>query len=84
MYGPSDVRYRPRLRQPGRGLTSWYQSMLDSRMFWLWLFTHTSGQVDADGVNPPVLLPTQLEKVNNGAGLPIGQLDPTKGLSRMS
>ncbi|KAG2294607.1 hypothetical protein Bca52824_041276 [Brassica carinata] len=36
-------------------------------------------QVDADGVNPPVLLPTQLEKVNNGVGLPIGQLDPTEG-----
>ncbi|KAF2611471.1 hypothetical protein F2Q70_00010439 [Brassica cretica] len=52
--------------------------MPDSRMFWLWLFTHTSGLVDADGVNPPVLLPTQLEKVNNGAGLPIGQLDPTE------
>ncbi|KAG2269274.1 hypothetical protein Bca52824_063829 [Brassica carinata] len=37
-----------------------------------------SRQVDADGVNPPVLLSTQLEKVNNGAGLPIGQLDPTE------
>ena len=52
--------------------------MLDSRMFWLWLFTHTSGQVDVDGVNPPVVLSTQLEKVTNGAGLPIGQLDPTE------
>ena len=78
MYGPSDVRHRPRPSRPGSGLTSWYQSMLDSRMFWLWLFTHTSIQVDADGVNPPVLLPTQLEKVNKRAGLPIGQLDPTE------
>ena len=69
MYGPSDVRYRPRLRKRGRGLTSWYQSMLDSRTVGLCLFTHTSGQVDADGVNPPVLLPTQLEKVNNGVGI---------------
>ena len=78
MCGPSDVRHRPRPRRPGSGLTSWYQSMLDSRIVGLWLFTHTSGQVDADGVNPPVLLLTHMEKVNNDSGFPLSQLDPTE------
>lgn len=68
------MRHRPRPSRPGSGLTSWYQSMLDSRMVGLWLFTHTSGQVDDDMVNRPVLLLTKLEKVNNEAGLSVSQL----------
>ena len=74
------MRHRPRPSRPGLGLTSWYQSMLDSRIIGLWLFTHASGQVDADVINPPVLLLTQLEEVNNEAGLTVSQLNPTEVL----
>ena len=74
------MRHRPRPSRPGSGLTSWYQSMLDSRIVGLWLFTHASGQVDADVINPPVLLLTQLEEVNNEAGLTVSQLNPTEVL----
>ncbi|KAG2311940.1 hypothetical protein Bca52824_023497 [Brassica carinata] len=37
-----------------------------------------SGQVEADGANPTVVLPIQTDGTNVGTGLPLAQINPTE------